>query len=404
MASSLDTVAGLTDQKQKIEQYKAALANVLDSGSTQQCKEFVDHMLSDAVPLVVSRQLLQQFTQDIKQKLPHDVHKDVATFALEALQPRVVSYEEQVTAIREQLAELLEDEEDWAKAAKVLAGIDLDSGMRVLDNEYKLRQNIKIAMLYLEDDDAVSAEMFIKKAATLIASCKIPELELKYKSCYARILDAKRRFLEAATRYYDLSQTGGSNSDAGIKVGEDELDQALTAAVVCCILAAAGPQRSRVLANLYKDERCARLPVFPFLEKVYLERILRRQEVEAFAEGLRPHQKAVTPDGSTVLERAVVEHNLAAASRLYINIYFAELGQLLGVPPATAETIAARMIAEDRLQGSIDQVDGLLHFETDTEGLKQWDEQIASVCNQLNSILDSAAERGLPVVAEPLCL
>lgn len=64
-----------------------------------------------------------------------------------------------------------------------------------------------------------------------------------------------------------------------LQVGEDDLDQALTSAVVCCILAAAGPQRSRVLANLYKDERCARLPVFSFLEKVYLERILRRQEV-----------------------------------------------------------------------------------------------------------------------------
>ena len=64
-----------------------------------------------------------------------------------------------------------------------------------------------------------------------------------------------------------------------LQIGEADLDQALTAAVTCCILAAAGPQRSRVLANLYKDERCARLPVFPFLEKVYLERILRRQEV-----------------------------------------------------------------------------------------------------------------------------
>lgn len=51
------------------------------------------------------------------------------------------------------------------------------------------------------------------------------------------------------------------------------------------------------------------------------------------------------------------------------------------------------------VQGSIDQVDGLLHFETDMEGLKQWDEQIASVCNQLNNILDSAADRGLPVFA-----
>lgn len=66
-----------------------------------------------------------------------------------------------------------------------------------------------------------------------------------------------------------------------LQVGEEELEQALTSAVTCCILAAAGPQRSRVLANLYKDERCARLPVFSFLERVYLERILRRQEVRS---------------------------------------------------------------------------------------------------------------------------
>ncbi len=31
-------------------------------------------------------------------------------------------------------------------------------------------------------------------------------LEMQYKSSYVRILDAKRRFLEAATSYYDLSQ------------------------------------------------------------------------------------------------------------------------------------------------------------------------------------------------------
>jgi len=65
-----------------------------------------------------------------------------------------------------------------------------------------------------------------------------------------------------------------------LQVSEQELAQALEAAVTCCILAAAGPQRSRVLANLYKDERTRTLPVFPFLEKVYLERILQRAEVQ----------------------------------------------------------------------------------------------------------------------------
>ena len=41
-----------------------------------------------------------------------------------------MSYEEQVTAVREQLAGLLEKEEEWSKAAQTLAGIDLDSGMQ----------------------------------------------------------------------------------------------------------------------------------------------------------------------------------------------------------------------------------------------------------------------------------
>lgn len=39
------------------------------------------------------------------------------------------------------------------------------------------------------------------------------------------------------------------------------------------------PQRSRLLATLCKDERCAKLPVYPFLEKVYMERILGKAEV-----------------------------------------------------------------------------------------------------------------------------
>ena len=39
--------------------------------------------------------------------------------------------------------------------------------------------NIKIAMLYLEDDDAVSAETFIKKASALIGACKVSSIDPK---------------------------------------------------------------------------------------------------------------------------------------------------------------------------------------------------------------------------------
>uniref|UniRef100_A0A804LFQ6 PSMD12/CSN4-like N-terminal domain-containing protein n=1 Tax=Zea mays TaxID=4577 RepID=A0A804LFQ6_MAIZE len=292
MDSSLASAAAIADQRQKIEQYRHILASVLSSSppDISQAKRFLDHMVSDEVPLVVSRQLLQTFAQDLG-KLESDAQKEVAHYALTQIQPRVVSFEEQVVVIREKLAELYESEQQWSKAAQMLSGIDLDSGIRMLDDTNKLSKCVQIARLYLEDDDAVNAEAFINKASFLVTNSHQEVLNLQYKVCYARILDLKRRFLEAALRYYDISQIEQR------KIGDEEIDenaleQALSAAVTCTILAGAGPQRSRVLATLYKDERCSKLKIYPILQKVYLERILRKPEIDAFAEELRPHQES----------------------------------------------------------------------------------------------------------------
>ena len=78
---------------------------------------------------------------------------------------------------------------------------------------------------------------------------------------------------------------------------------------------------------------------------------------------LMDHQKAKTPDGSSILDRAVFEHNLLSASKLYNNITFDELGSLLEIPPKKAERIASQMITESRMNGCIDQIDGIVHFE-----------------------------------------
>ncbi|EER92695.1 hypothetical protein BDA96_01G500200 [Sorghum bicolor] len=397
MDSSLASAAAIADQRQKIEQYRHILASVLSSSppDISQAKRFLDHMVSDEVPLVVSRQLLQTFAQDLG-KLESDAQKEVAHYALTQIQPRVVSFEEQVVVIREKLAELYESEQQWSKAAQMLSGIDLDSGIRMLDDTNKLSKCVQIARLYLEDDDAVNAEAFINKASFLVTNSHQEVLNLQYKVCYARILDLKRRFLEAALRYYDISQIEQR------KIGDEEIDenaleQALSAAVTCTILAGAGPQRSRVLATLYKDERCSKLKIYPILQKVYLERILRKPEIDAFAEELRPHQKALLPDRSTVLDRAMIEHNLLSASKLYTNISFDELGTLLGIDPRKAEKIASRMIYEDRMRGSIDQVEAVIHFDDDTEELQQWDQQIAGLCQALNDILDSMSSKGIAI-------
>ncbi|KAG0327052.1 COP9 signalosome complex subunit 4 [Podila horticola] len=118
-----------------------------------------------------------------------------------------------------------------------------------------------------------------------------------------------------------------------------------------------------MLATLYKDDRSQRLPHYSILEKMYLDRVLRSNEVSEFASTLKQHQLALLPDNTTVLDRAVIEHNLLSASKIYNNISFEELGALLGVKAEQAEARASKMMGEGRMSGSIDQIERLIFFD-----------------------------------------
>jgi len=182
---------------------------------------------------------------------------------------------------------------------------------------------------------------------------------------------------------------------------------------------------------------------------MFLDHILRSAEVKEFEKTLKPHQlatiaqssndkvasrnalddamdgdesgvKASTRIGpSTVLDRAVMEHNLLASSKIYNNITFHGLGTLLDLAPSAAETMARRMIEQGRLKGSIDQVDRLIWFDAGEDedaaqgkagGLgdvemdtvdtgapftKRWDMQIRMTAANVESIVEHLADKGL---------
>ena len=151
------------------------------------------------------------------------------------------------------------------------------------------------------------------------------------------------------------------------------------------MLAPAGPTRSRILSSLFRDERSAQSQHYTILSKMFLDQIIRPAEVEGFSKTLQQHQLAKLPSPTTiiiaddapeevgkkgpetVLDRAVMEHNVLSASRIYNNITFAGLGLLLGLRPSAAEAMARTMIQQGRLKGSLDQVQGLLVFDADTK-------------------------------------
>eukprot|EP00054_Salpingoeca_dolichothecata_P003209 m.25856 g.25856 ORF g.25856 m.25856 type:complete len:405 (+) comp13646_c0_seq1:73-1287(+) len=375
-------------QNEKVGQYREILTQLVQAVDIPNLKILVQSMTQESVPLVVSRQLLSEFAASLRQEvgkegssLPSDTLKELCEFYLQKTEPRVVSFEEQVSVVRVVLADLLEAEQNWAEAARALSKVPLDH--REVSANEKVELYLRVAELYLRMEDiasATNAETFTNRASACFhepSYKQSDQLELKHKLLYARVNDIHHKFIDAALRYSALSY----------QLPEDQRMQVLADAVNCAILAPAGQQRSRLLAKLWKDERTKDLSSFAMLKAMHLERIIRRPQVQEFFESLQPYHKQQRK-GSSILDEAIIQHNLLSSSKIYDNIKFEELGSLLQISKERAEDYAAKMISEGRMEGSIDQIEGSLRFAVSEEKTTFWDQQIQDVCNHVNQVIE----------------
>ena len=173
---------------------------------------------------------------------------------------------------------------------------------------------------------------------------------------------------------------------------ESDAQQSLEYAVTCAVLEKAGGPRTRVLAMLYRDERSSQLSNYRILEKMHKNMMVSEKEMKTFEKQLQDHHRATLAGGLTVLQKAVYEHNMLAASTLYKNIQIEQLSKLLGVSDVQAEDLARIMIQEGRMKATIDQVDGIIEFDDDSGILHTWDSNIQDLCMSINDIVDAIDE------------
>ena len=323
---------------------------------------YVKSLLGDTLGIVASRPLLSDFVACFKEIKSPEAKVEIGQQTVELLRPKAGSFEEQDNAIKEDLAETFQSEDDYVAAARVLQSITLDSPNHPVSSDYKAELWIRIVRCYLEEDDPTSANSYLNRVKNILYELQNRETRVHFQLCQARILDSQRQFLDASSAYLAISLEP--------MVEEEERFKTLSEAIKCAVLAPAGPQRSRTLARLYKDDRATSTEEHAILEKIFLDRLLEPGEVKVFADKLKQHQRAVTSDGTTVLDKAILDHNLLAISKLYANIHIDALAGLLGVDKDRAERDAAKMIEQGRLAGHIDQIDELVYFEGEGTGEK----------------------------------
>lgn len=137
LTPSLLNLKGLS-HKELIDKYKSVLEQVIRvenaSERLEEMKSFIDLLINESVGLVVSRQLFADLSTTLTTMSSDAASKEdaktVANYALEKIQPRAISFEDQVTSFRQLLADIYESESDWRRAATILSGIPLETSQK----------------------------------------------------------------------------------------------------------------------------------------------------------------------------------------------------------------------------------------------------------------------------------
>ncbi|VDP34407.1 unnamed protein product [Schistosoma curassoni] len=373
----------------------------------------------DMVTVIAARKFCDELINFVNQVPDNSLAISALQILLSRMQSRNIAFESQLVELRDSLSKRLEAVGNLREAATVLSDIPLESGQR----------NIVITLpilAFTSASDPPCSSMMLSRSTTSEAaadtmfvfcasrsiwrssqSSQPPEKRRIRRIAYAHLLDLKQKFLEAGQRYAELSIRFPWLDDS-------ERLAFIERALAAALLSSAGQQRSRLLATLYKDERCQTFDAYPILENMFMGRLINRSSLSSLEPLLKkyyPHllqsslqdfseitssiqdqsgklSSITSSSVQKLLERALIEHNMLAASLIYNNISLENLGLLLEISASEAESIASQMISEGRLIGKLDQIDGVIHFESRDPGVSSWSMHIQSLCTAVNRIVE----------------
>ncbi len=222
-------------------------------------KQVVDALLEESAPVAVSRATFKHLSASLAALPPsrNEGIEEVCTYAAGKLAPRIASFEEADYSLRYLLYQIHWGDDDFYRAALVLSQARLDSPSLPLSDEERTRAYVRVAQGFLRCDDDTAADRFIRRAQEFVHRPGVSwGVQVQHKTCYAQILDARRKFLDAALRYFELA-----NLPKEAIADEGELVAMVERAAKCSVLAPAGPQRQRVMGSIYRDERAALIDV-----------------------------------------------------------------------------------------------------------------------------------------------
>lgn len=88
------------------------------------------------------------------------------------------------------------------------------------------------------------------------------------------------------------------------------------------------------------------------------------------------------------MAQAETENRILEISKVYKNIKLEELAHLIGTSKKDAESLASKMIMDGRMEGQINQISEMIHFESG-DNLLAFDKQIEILLQATNNVVEA---------------
>jgi len=364
---------------ERIAKYNQCILNLTEN-RLETYKEIIQHLLKTEEVVVVKAVLKFLFRDSVLCTLDDDDEKiQLLQFSLFKLQqkPTLVSYEEELTLVRQLIASIYEDEGEFAQAANALKQINFNTLPLEGRVEYEASTYLKIAELKVLNNEAEQSRIYLDKAKLLIDSLpntNTSPLHFKYEECSAHLLDLNGRFREATRKYYVLAQTN-------VKGAEQQLLHFKQAIVSSFFLPLENPvslttssqssssssspslstssqsmSDKEIYDQFLADARIANLGIYKILlEKLSSGSIVSREEVNSVI-ALATEDVIHDHIDKDTLRTPFFIHNIRSAATTLSSktLSFSHLSSVLALPEDEVELLTAQLMSDGQLRVTID--------------------------------------------------
>lgn len=322
--------------------------------------------------------LLNIFVQEDEMEVETERHKDLLGFLLALLRDVIegkIYLEEERVLVTDAIKQIYLEEGKAGEAAEALYNVHVETFSSLATADI-LKYQLEQMRLAIKTKDWHKATILSKRVSQRNLD-EVEELRPSYLNRLVFMHLGNKNYFEAAKIFDFFRQKEELEPGARREVNYSSM------CVFYAILAGLSGEHGKPLREMIKQNTGSKLCIDAIRslgEAFVSSRVISKRDLVMAMEAEHDRVLGVAVKTHTeLLDRRVNEHNLEVVSKYYARVSLGKVSAILGLGVDGVVDLAADLIREGVVRGTIDQMGGVIEFTREKDSLEDWSTGIGKV-------------------------